>query len=218
MLVRPGGAPGKNDKDAIMTNSSLLPAVTLILLCGPGRAQRVQNMDIYFLAGPTPSSSMAIPGSNATVNKSTRFGDSTGYGYQVARTSVASVWIDFAPTFVLHGITGASIPGVVNNDFMSYVAALRFMLPIQSRISVFGALGGGGGTFDYPAISGLTTPSATSHSTSHGVFQASGGLDLRLTERFSIRGEVRDIVTGSGLSGSTGPHHVVPLIGVAVHF
>ena len=201
-----------------MIKTLLLPVVGVILLCGPGWGQKVQNMDIYLLAGPGPSSSMTIPGSNATVNKPTRFGDSTGYGYQVARTSVASVWIDFAPTFVLHGITGASIPGSVDSDFMSYVAALRFMLPIQSRISVFGALGGGGGTFDYPAISGLTTPSATSHSTSHGVFQASGGLDLRLTERFSIRGEVRDIVTGSGLSGSNGPHHVVPLMGVAFHF
>ena len=201
-----------------MTNSSLLPVVTLILLCGTGWAQRVQNMDIYFLAGPTPSSSMAIPGSNATVNKSTRFGDSTGYGYQVGRTSVASIWIDFAPTFVLHGITGASIPGSVDNDFISYVVALRFMLPIQSRISVFGALGGGGGSFAYPAMSVGPTSSVTSNNTTHGVFQVGGGLDLRLTERISIRGEVRDIVTGSGLSGSTGPHHVVPLIGVAFHF
>src|ERR1035438_5018246 len=106
-----------------MTKTSLLPVVSLILLCGPGWAQRVQNADIYFLAGPSPSSSMAIPGSNATVNKSTRFGDSTGFGYQVARTSVASIWIDFAPTFVLHGVTTASIPGSVNFDFMSYVAA-----------------------------------------------------------------------------------------------
>jgi hypothetical protein len=201
-----------------MIKTLLLPVVGATLLCGPGWAQRVQNMDIYFLAGPAISSSVAIPGSNATVNKSTRFGDSTGYGYQVARTSDASIWIDFAPTFVLHGVTTASIPGSVNFDFMSYVAALRFMLPLQSRLSAYGTLGGGAGNFAYPAMSVGPTASVTSNYTSHGVFQFSGGIDLRLTERFSIRGEVRDIVTGRGLSGSTGPHHVVPLIGVAFHF
>lgn len=201
-----------------MIKTLLLPVVSLILLCGPGWAQRVQNMDIYFMAGPAISSSMPIPGSNATVNKSTRFADSAGYGYQVARTSVASVWIEFAPTVVLHGITAASIPGSVNSDFTSYVAGLRFMLPIQSRISVYGTLGGGGGFFAYPAISGGPNPSVTSHNTTHGVFLCGGGVDLRLTERISIRGEVRDVVTGSGLSGSSGPHHVVPLMGVAFHF
>ena len=59
---------------------------------------------------------------------------------------------------------------------------------------------------------------ASPYQTTHGVFQFGGGVDLRLTERISIRGEVRDFVTGSGLSGSNGPHHLVPLMGLAMHF
>lgn len=200
-----------------MTKTSLLPVVTLILLCGPGWAQRVQNMDIYFLAGPSPSSSMAIPGSNATVNKSTRFGDSTGFGYQVARTSVASIWLDIAPTFAV-GTAAASIPGSVNTGFASLAVGPRFMIPLQSRISIYGTLGGGWGSFSYPTIGGQSAPSASSKSVVHGIFLAGGGADLRLTERFSIRGELRNIVTGRGLAGSNGPHHLVPLMGVAAHF
>ena len=201
-----------------MIKTSLLPVVSLILLCGPGWAQRVQNSDIYFLAGPAVSGSMAIPGSNATVNKSTGVSVSTGYGYQVARASAASIWLDFAPTIAAGRITAASIPGSVNFDFTSYTAGLRFMIPLQSRTSVFGALGGGWGTFWYPVISGGPNPSVSSNQTTHGVFQFGGGVDIRLTERISIRGEARDFVSGSGLSGSTGPHHVVPLMGVALHF
>jgi opacity protein-like surface antigen len=201
-----------------MIKTLLLPVVGAILLSGPGWAQRVQNMDIYFLAGRAISSTMAIPGSNATVDKSGGWADSTGYGYQVARTSVASVWLDIAPTFAVGRITKASIPGSVNNDFTSLTAGLRFMIPLQSRLSAYGTLGGGGGSFNYPAMGGGATPSVLSNSTNHGVFQVGGGLDLRLTERISIRGEVRDFVTGRGLSGSNGPHHVVPLMGVAFHF
>ena len=201
-----------------MIKTSLLPVVTLILLCGRGWAQRVQNMDIYFLAGPGPSSSMTIPDADVTVNKSTGVASAIGYGYQVSRISAASIWLDLAQTSVVDKLTGADIPGLVNNDFMSLTAGLRFMMPLQSRISVYGTLGGGWAYLNYPAIERLTIPSVTSNSTTHGVFQCGGGLDLRLTVRISIRGEVRDIVTGRGLSGSTGPHHVVPLMGVAFHF
>ena len=201
-----------------MIKTSLLPVVTLILLCGPGWAQRVQNGDIYFLAGPAPSGSMTIPGSDRTVNKSTGVAGAFGYGYQVARTSAASIWLDLAQTSVVDKLTGANIPGLINNDFISLTAGLRFMMPLQSRISVYGTLGGGWAYLNYPAIKRLTIPSVTSNSTTHGVFQCGGGLDLRLPQRFSIRGEGRDIVTGRGLSGSTGPHHVVPLMGVAFHF
>ena len=201
-----------------MIKTSLLPVVTLILLCGRGWAQRVQNMDIYFLAGPAPSSSMTIPDADVTVNKSTGVASAIGYGYQVARISAASIWLDLAQTSVVDKLTGANIPGLINNDFISLTAGLRFMMPLQSRISVYGTLGGGWAYLNYPAIERLTIPLVTSTATTHGVFQCGGGVDLRLTQRFSIRGEVRDIVTGRGLSGSTGPHHVVPLIGVAMHF
>lgn len=197
---------------------SLLSLVGVTLLSGAAWAQRVQNMDIYFLGCPAVTSSSTIPGSNVTVDGTSGLSSATGYGYQIARTTAGSVWIEFSPTFVLPGLSGASIKGSVNNDFTSFTLGLRLMIPLQSRISVYGATGGGAGSFNYPVIGGGASPSISSNSTVHGILQFGGGIDFRLTQRVSIRGEVRDFVTGSGLSGSVGPHHLVPFLGVALHF
>lgn len=61
-------------------------------------------------------------------------------------------------------------------------------------------------------------PTISSNSTGHGLAVLGGGIDVRLTRRISIRGEVRDLVTGAGLSGAKGRHHVLPLFGVALPF
>ncbi len=57
----------------------------------------------------------------------------------------------------------------------------------------------------------------TGRTTAHGVFGFGGGADVRLTRWFSLRMEVRDFVTGKGLGGAGGRHHVLPAIGVAFH-
>ena len=196
----------------------LLVLVGATLVSGAAWAQRVQNMDISFLAGPAITSSSTIPGSNVKVEGTTGYSNSTGYGYQIVRTRAGSLWIEFSPTFVSPGFAGSNISGRVSTSFSAFTLGLRLMVPVHSRISVYGALGGGSGGFRYPVIAGGAEPRVTSNSTIHGVFQFGGGVDFRLTRILSIRGEVRDFVTGSGLSGSVGPHHVVPLVGVALHF
>lgn len=196
----------------------LLLLASAILLSGAAWAQLVQNIDIYMLAGPASTGSSTIIGSNVTVEGTTGYSSATGYGYQIARTRAGSVWIDFSPVFVLPGLSGATIGGRVYSGFSSFTLGLRFMVPIHARIAIFGTVAGGGGRFNYPVVIGGAEPRVTSNSTVHGIFQFGGGVDFRLVKRLSIRGELRDFVTGSGLSGSTGPHHVVPLIGVAFHF
>jgi hypothetical protein len=189
-----------------------------LLLPGAAWAQRLQNIDIYMLGVPAYTSSQTIPGSNVTVQKARGFSTTTGYGYQIARTSAGSIWLDVSPAFVLAGLSDSSIGGRANNNFAALTLGLRFMLPIHSRIALLGTAAGGGGYFNYPVIAGGAEPRVTSHSTFHGVVQLGGGLDFRLTRKLSIRGEVRDYSTGKGLSGATGRHHVVPMMGVAFHF
>jgi hypothetical protein len=141
------------------------------------------------------------------------------YGYQVARTSAASLWIEFVPNAIVS--PGTSTGGVAGSlRFRQFVQTLgvRFMVPVQSRISIYGAAGGGGGSFRYATIDGASTPSVKSNSTYHGVFVFGGGADIRLSRHFSIRGDVRDYVTGRGLAGVAGRHHFVPLMGLALHF
>jgi len=192
--------------------------VSATLLSGTAWAQLVQNRDIYFMGGPARTSSSAVPGSNVTVKGTSGYSSVTGFGYQIARSGAGSIWVDFSPAYVIPGLSGANIGGQVNNDFSSYTLGLRFMLPVHDRVALFGTVAGGGGSFNYPVIDGGAEPRVSSNSTIHGVFQFGGGVDFRLTRMFSIRGELRDYVTGKGLSGATGRHHLVPLVGVAFHF
>jgi len=201
-----------------MIKTSLLGLLLLTLLPGGAGAQPIQNSDFFFLFGPRSIPSQVVPGTNATVYGATLLGDEVGYGYQVARRSAVSLWLEYVPAFAVHGLSTASIRGLVNNDFNAYTLGVRVMVPVQSRLSVYGAVGGGGGSFEYVVTAADPSPSVTSNSTAHGVFDFGGGVDFRLSRHWSIRAEVRDFVSGAGLSGSTGVHHVLPVAGVAIHF
>jgi opacity protein-like surface antigen len=198
--------------------SYFLLLVGVTLLAGPVLAQRVQNSDISFLYGPAVAGSSRIPGSDVTLQSAVGLTSATCYGYQIARPRVGSLWIEASPVFVITGRANASIGGRARTQFSSYTLGLRLMVPVHTRLSVFGALGGGAGTFNYPVIEEGAKPFVTSNSTTHGVLQLGAGIDFRLTQGLSLRGELRDFVSGSGLSGSDGPHHLVPLFGMAFHF
>jgi hypothetical protein len=202
--------------------------VGLMLVAGGARAQLagaaaevlgVQNFDIALLCGINRLSPQAIDGSNVTLYGATAVGCfSHVIGYQFARTRGVSLWIELAPEYFAGGSASGSIPGSVNRNMKAHTLGIRLMVPLHSRISAYGAVGGGGGTFYYPAILAGSNPYLLSSRTIHGVFEFGGGVDLRLSRRFSIRGEVRDFVTGNGLSGVSGPNHVLPSIGVGFHF
>jgi hypothetical protein len=181
-------------------------------------AQRLQNMDISFLAGPASIIARPLAGSNVTLNGHTSLATSIVYGYQMKRISAASLWLELSPITALFGLGTASIPGSVNDTFMTTTAGVRLVVPLQSRVSAYGVLGGGVGLFYYPSLLGGQNTYLLSNSTLHGVFLVGGGVAFRLNRYISIRAEARDFITGAGLSGSTGRNHVLPLFGVAFHF
>jgi hypothetical protein len=188
-----------------------------LFLAGSAAAQIVQNSDISILAGGTAFGSHVVPGSNVTVDGGVALCTSFLYGYQLARASAASFWLEYAQSFKLGDTSGGSIAGGLNNEFTIYTLGGRVMIPVKPRVSLYGALGGGVGSFYYPAID-VSKPLIKSNYVWHGVFEFGGGVDLRLSQRFSIRTEVRDFVTGKGLSGASGRHHILPLLGVSFHF
>jgi hypothetical protein len=73
-------------------------------------------------------------------------------------------------------------------------------------------------SFNVPQIAQQPFPQASSTSTTHGIFDFGGGVDMRLNRQISIRGEVRDYVTGEGLGGISGRNHRVVSGGLAFHF
>ena len=59
---------------------------------------------------------------------------------------------------------------------------------------------------------------ASSGWTVRAAVEFGGGLDFRLTRLVSLRGEVRDFVSGRGLGGVAGRHHPIYGFGVGLHW
>ncbi len=180
-------------------------------------AQSVQNLDMFLSAGPAWSKAHVIRGTNISLSGSSGFSFQENVGYQVARASASSLWIDFSLLFAHPGTLTASVPGESSTSFLPVALGLRFMIPVHSRLSLYAVSGGGGGSFQSPAVIGAANPRLSNRLTLHGVFAFGGGADVRLSQRFSLRAEVRDWVTGKELSGATGRHHLLPVFGVAFH-
>jgi hypothetical protein len=202
-----------------MRKTCLLRFLLPLIFAWGAWAQRIQNMDIFFLAGPCFAKAQVIGGTNVTVYGSTGYTSSSGYGYQFMRKSAVNLWIEFAPLVGTHpAAETATIPGSISLSSYMFVPGIRVMAPVHSRISLYGALGGGFGGFSTPTLTSDNPPDLKTNGVSHGVIDAGGGVDIRLTRMFSLRIDVRDYVTGRNLSGVPGRNHVLPLIGFAFHF
>jgi hypothetical protein len=178
-----------------------------------------QNFDISLFCDVNRLPAQTIEGTGIALNAHTSIACfSHVIGYQVARPSGFGLWIELAPDYHAGGKAYGSIPGSASSAIDVHTLGLRLMVPLQSRISAYAAAGGGGGTFRYPTILPGSSPFILSRGTLRGVFDFGAGVDIRLSKRFSIRGDVRDFVTGRGLSGVSGTNHLLPLLGVAFHF
>lgn len=195
-------------------------AFGLIAISGYACAQAVQNMDAYYGFGGHSVNSQTIPGTGVTVSGETTLTFSWDYGYQIKRFSAASLWLevlDATHTGTLRS-NAASIPGPIDYSWYAYVPGVRFMVPLRPRISVFGVAGMGVGASHYPVVVAAPLPYVDSNSTFHGVFEFGVGADIRISRWISIRGDVRDFVTGQGLDGVAGRQRVLPTLGLALHF
>src|SRR5262245_54463926 len=114
----------------------------VVLLPAGAAAQGVQNNDISFLIGATASGDHAIAGGAATQYGYTASGASFRYGYQLTRVSFASIWFETGlGTFVTGAFAKGSLPGSTLNNIEAFTAGPRFMAPLKSRVSLYGALG-----------------------------------------------------------------------------
>lgn len=198
----------------------LLVVLCLMLVASLAQAQGVQNMDIYWLFGVQSVKSQTIAGTSVTVPGSTGATLELGYGYQIVRKSAASLWVELFSMFGGGGHAVApGIAGTFSSGWGAWVLpGLRFMVPLQSRVSLYAASGGGVGFFDTPTIQQQPFPQASSNTTYHGVFDFGGGVDIRLNRLVSIRGEVRDYVSATRLGGVNGRNRLQLSAGLAMHF
>ena len=199
-----------------MTKTRLLPLLLLAIVPVGARAQRFQNSDMYYVAGPVSANTQVIGGSNVTLYGSTGYAFMWGFGHQLKRIGGASLWLDVPLVFTDPSHQTATIPGSITLGAAMLVPGVRLMLPLQSRISVFGIAGGGGGFFTNPYLES-TNPVLTTNIVNHGVIEAGGGVDIRLSDFFSIRLDVRDFIAGRNLGGVTGRNDIIPMLGFALH-
>jgi hypothetical protein len=202
-----------------MKTTNLLSCLALTLLPIAACAQGIQNFETYYLAGPSFTHTQTIGGSNVTVYGSTGYSGTIGVADQIMRKSTLSLWIEFVPVISASpAAQTATIPGSVSLNSAIYAPAARLMVPIHSRISVFGALGGGYGSFSEPSLTSDTPPDLKTSSTGHRVLSLGGGIDFRLSRHFGLRVDVRDYVTGRDLGGVPGRNHLFPMLGPVFHW
>jgi hypothetical protein len=194
---------------------SFLVFLVAALSCGAAWAQ--QNSDIYVTYGNPGSRAHPIDGTNITVAGSPAFTTVFGFGYQVARVSSTSLWLDLSEINGFPNNVQASVPGGGKNNWTAGTAGVRLMAPVYKRLSLYAVSGAGGGVFRALAAHVGSGLSVSTYDTVHGVFAFGGGADLRLLRWFSLRAEVRDLVTGEQLGGAAGRQHVLPTFGIAFH-
>jgi hypothetical protein len=141
-----------------------------------------------------------------------------GYGYQFLRKGSGSLWVEIPVPLIEPHQRTSILPGSVDMDSSAFLPGLRFMVPVQTRVSLYGVAGGGVGFFSLPSVHPGNPAQVLTPTAIHGAFDFAGGADLRLNRRFSFRIELMDLVTGRGLSGVAGPNHLVPTAGLAYHF
>lgn len=195
--------------------------IFLLLGCA-GWAQGLQNMEILWMVGGAGGSSAVVTGTNATISGSAGFATQISYGYQVASTKAGNLWIEVPMTFIWRGtgtISGSTV-ATIDRDSWMMTPGLRLKSPTYGRVSFYGALGGGFGSFSiFDSVVSGANGTSTGNSTLHfsPVFDYAGGIDVRLSRSLSLRGEGRDFVSAPNLSGDSGHNHFVALVGLVFH-
>jgi len=140
-----------------------------------------------------------------------------GYSYQAHSWKAGYLFVEFPATFTFGGNTsflGSTALSATDNSVVWFTPGIRFKLPIHSRLSAYGVAGGGAQIRRRNLVNvGTAGVLVRTDWRITGVADVGGGLDLRLTRLLSLRGEVRDFI-----SGGNPTHEAVYLFGLGFHF
>jgi len=182
-------------------------------------AQGLEKRDSGFMIGPVRASSQRIQSSNLMVQKADGIVLQISYSQRVRSFAPGVLYLDCPLTFSFpaHSVVNESASPINSRSYF-VTPGLRFKHVIRSRVLLYGVLGGGFGSFRYFELASFVDNLVVCRSTIHGVVDFGGGIEFHFNKRFSFRGEVRDFVTGMGLSGIQGRHHLTSLGGIALHY
>jgi hypothetical protein len=187
-------------------------------------AALAQNSDLALLGGISgPRGQTTITGGTVTVSGGVTPSFQINYAWQVLQRA-ADLYIELPLVIpgrvrgtVIAGPGGAAVAGNSGPDVL-FTPGVRLKFSPESHVSFYAAAGfgvasfGGTSTIVLPAT---VVPGSRQTSPALGF---GGGIDLRLTRLLSLRGDVRDFLTQSGLGGVTGRNHAIVQAGIAFHF
>jgi hypothetical protein len=192
------------------------------LVASIGCAQ--QNMDVSFMFGPARTSDVVLagttPGTTGFDSGSIRVTFQTAWAKQFYSTPAGNLYVELPITFGPH--QSATIPGGtaggLDRASTYFTPGLRLKIPTATRISFYGAVGGGIVIYgEKDAVINGQLTAATDPSFGHPVADFAGGVDLRLSHWVSLRAEGRDFIAPAGLGGTAGHNHPLFLLGFAFH-
>lgn len=195
-----------------------LPLSFLMFLLAGG-VLRAQNSDLALLVGITGPHGQVAAGPSPFVSGSVGASGQINYAWQVLQRSV-DLYVE------LPLVIAAESSGTVNGTAVSastgsnifFTPGARLKFSPQSRVSFYGALGGGLASIGTNRSTVGSSIVAVNDRVTSGALDFGGGLDFRLTRLLSLRVDGRDFVTRAGLGGSTGRHRWMVQFGIAFHF
>jgi hypothetical protein len=202
----------------------LFLAAAMITPPAPAQSQeRAQNQELTFSLGGIPGQSRGFQSPSAgtaQISADRSFG--INYGHRFLATGIASLYgeIEFV-AIPNRSLTAATATVSQNYASLYLTPGLRLKFFPRSRLSPWGAIGGGYGLYQESAqlSNGQNT---TNKFLNRGVFTYGGGLDYRLFRFIGLRGEVRDFFSGNpnlnvALNSSV-QHNVVASGGIVLRF
>jgi opacity protein-like surface antigen len=188
-------------------------------------ASLAQNSDLGVLAGISgPKGQTTTSGGTTTATGSVSASFQLNYAWQVVARQV-DLYIEL-PLVMVDRANGTAIASAASTvaagssaPDVFFTPGVRAKFSPQSRVSFYAAAGLGFASF--APTSSISVPSLTVISGNRQNSFAvgfGGGIDFRLTRLLSLRGDLRDFVTGAGLGEVTGRNHAILQAGIAFHF
>jgi len=197
-------------------------ALLALLFAGAAFGQAWQNVDFTLLVGAAHVQSSVVETTTgpATVSGSAAFVFQFGFGYQLTATKAGTLYLEIPQTYGFYAaseIQGAATTSLSRTTWC-FAPGVRFKLPTEKRVSLYGALGAGiqNLSTNYTLINDQL--STTGGDALRPVLDTGAGIDLRLSRWISLRFDFRDYISfGTAPPFHPSHNHLVGLAGVAFH-
>lgn len=206
-----------------MTTKVFMTLLFLFALAGISFAQDQKN-EVGLLLGAlsTGSREIRLPTlSTADINSGITY--QASYGRRLVDGKVAALYgeVVFAATPLQEvQSTNITIPRDYASLFLTPGLKIKFLPSL--RVSPYVAAGGGYARFAESEFRTNNQPNTGQRGTNRGVFNYGGGVDIRVFRFLSLRGEVRDFVSGNPNFNSpflsNRQHNVLTSGGFVLHF